>query len=104
MFGLNFISFYISWIVLLIYFEALSTLVLIFSTFFISPLCSNFFFLVLVDYLEYYTLVTLLDLVSLMQILLVFCIGCVLEMQLILVIGLNCIACLDDHLLAKCSL
>ena len=45
--------------------------------------------------------VPLLDLVSMMQILLVFLIGYVLEMQLILVIGLNCIACPHDHLLAK---
>ena len=50
------------------------------------------------------TLVPLLDLVSLMQILLVFWIGCVLDMQLIFYIDLNCIACPDDHLLAKCSL
>ena len=34
-------------------------------------------------YLEYYTFVPLLDFVSLMKILHVFCIGCVLDMQLI---------------------
>ena len=39
-------------------------------------------------YLEYYTLVPLLDLVSLMQILLVFRIGCVLDMQLIFALRL----------------
>ena len=39
-----------------------------------------------------------------MHILQVFCIGCVLDMQLILVSDLHCIACLDEHLLDKCSL
>ena len=37
----------------------------------------------MLHYLEHYTLVPLLDLVSLMQILLVFYIGYVLDMQLI---------------------
>ena len=95
MFGLNFISVYNSWIVLLLSFKSLSTLFLTFSLIFSTCVCFfhcfvAFFqyFQMLLNYLEYYTLVPLQDLVSLMQILLVFCIGCVLDMQLILVLVL----------------
>ena len=54
---------------------------------FVSLLCSVFkYFQILLHQLEYYTLMPLLDLISLMQILLVFRIGCVLDMQLIFVL------------------
>ena len=62
------------------------------------------YFQMLQNYLKYLTPLPQQDFVSQMQILCVFCISCVLDMQLIIVIGLQCFACPDEHLLAKCSL
>ena len=51
---------------------------------YVSQLCSVIkYFQIMLHYLQYYTLVPLLALVSLMQILFLFCISCVLDMQLI---------------------
>ena len=70
-----------------------------------SLLCN--IFLVLLDYLEYYNLVNTCTLVgscilnaNISRILHWLCVGHAID----LCVGLYCIACLDDHLLAKCSL
>ena len=80
--------------VLCFYYSVLYLVCLCLSQCFVAFLCT---FKILLLCLKYFTLVPQQDLVPRCIYYGVFCIGCVLDMQLIIMVGLHCIACPDEH-------